>query len=81
MIILLMGVTGVGKTTVGRALADSLQCKFADADDFHPPANIAKMHAGIPLDDADCGRGCKRCMMLSCCGLNAANARCWPARR
>jgi gluconokinase len=48
-----MGVTGVGKTTVGRALADELQWRFADADDYHPPANIAKMKAGIPLDDAD----------------------------
>jgi gluconokinase len=48
-----MGVTGSGKTTIGRALAESLQWQFADADDFHPPANVARMHAGIPLDDAD----------------------------
>jgi gluconokinase len=53
MIILLMGVTGAGKTTVGRALAAELRWNFADADDFHSPANVAKMHAGIPLDDAD----------------------------
>jgi gluconokinase len=53
MIVILMGVTGVGKTTVGQALAAELQWKFVDADDFHPPANVAKMHAGIPLDDAD----------------------------
>jgi gluconokinase len=48
-----MGVTGSGKTTVGKALAKSLHWQFADADDFHSPANIAKMRAGIPLDDVD----------------------------
>ena len=53
MVILLMGVAGSGKTTVGRLLADELHWSFADADDFHPPANIAKMAAGQPLDDAD----------------------------
>ena len=53
MVILVMGVTGSGKTTVGKALAESVHWQFADADDFHPPANIAKMRAGIPLDDAD----------------------------
>lgn len=50
---MVMGVSGVGKTTVGRALAEQLHFHFIDADDFHPPANVAKMHAGIPLDDAD----------------------------
>jgi gluconokinase len=53
MVILLMGVTGSGKTTVGQALAESLRWQFIDADDFHPPSNVAKMRAGIPLDDAD----------------------------
>jgi gluconokinase len=53
MVILLMGVTGSGKTTVGQALAESLHWQFADADAFHPPANVAKMQAGIPLNDAD----------------------------
>jgi len=53
MVILLMGVTGSGKTTIGRALAESLNWQFVDADDFHPPANVAKMCAGIPLDDTD----------------------------
>jgi len=48
-----MGVTGSGKTTVGQALADSLHWQFVDADDFHPPSNVAKMRAGVPLDDAD----------------------------
>ncbi len=48
-----MGVSGVGKTTIGQELAQELGWAFADADDFHPAANIAKMRAGIPLDDAD----------------------------
>ncbi len=48
-----MGVAGSGKTTVGRRLAGSLGWSFVEADDFHPPANVAKMRAGIPLDDAD----------------------------
>jgi gluconokinase len=51
--ILVMGVSGSGKSTVGAALAQRLGVPFADADDFHPPANIAKMTAGIPLDDDD----------------------------
>src|SRR5438132_7357806 len=48
-----MGVAGSGKTRVGRALAESLGWPFYDADDFHPPANVAKMAAGIPLTDED----------------------------
>jgi gluconokinase len=53
MIIVLMGVTGSGKTTVGKLLADELGWKYYDADDFHSPANIEKMKRGIPLDDVD----------------------------
>ncbi|BBY83365.1 gluconokinase [Mycolicibacterium pulveris] len=48
-----MGVSGSGKSTVGAALAQRLRVPFADADDFHPPANIAKMTSGEPLDDDD----------------------------
>lgn len=48
-----MGVTGSGKTTIGTLLAQHLRWTFLDADDFHSAANKAKMHAGIPLDDAD----------------------------
>lgn len=48
-----MGVSGSGKSTVGAALAQRLGVRFADADHFHPRANIAKMKAGIPLDDDD----------------------------
>ncbi|HNC23154.1 MAG TPA: gluconokinase [Opitutaceae bacterium] len=53
MVVILMGVAGSGKTTIGRQLASELGWEFADADDFHPPANIAKMSAGQPLDDHD----------------------------
>ena len=51
--IVVMGVSGSGKSTVGAALAQRLRVPFADADDFHPPANIEKMSAGQPLDDDD----------------------------
>jgi gluconokinase len=53
MVILVMGVTGSGKTTVGRLLAECLGWIFLDADDFHSAANKEKMHRGIPLTDAD----------------------------
>ncbi|MCX6954859.1 MAG: gluconokinase [Verrucomicrobia bacterium] len=53
MVIVLMGVAGSGKTTVGQQLAAALGWSFRDADDFHPPANVAKMSAGTPLTDAD----------------------------
>ncbi len=51
--IVVMGVSGSGKSTVGAALSQRLRVPFADADDFHPAANIAKMTAGQPLDDDD----------------------------
>ncbi len=51
--IVVMGVAGAGKTTVASELAARLGCEVADADDFHPQANIAKMAAGIPLQDDD----------------------------
>jgi gluconokinase len=50
--LVVMGVSGTGKTTVGRLLADRLGWVFAEGDDFHPPANVASMQAGVPLDDA-----------------------------
>jgi MFS transporter, ACS family, tartrate transporter len=53
MIVLLMGVTGAGKTTIGRGLAERLGWLYLDADDFHSPANKAKMHRGEALTDAD----------------------------
>jgi gluconokinase len=48
-----MGVSGSGKTTIGRVLADELGWTFLDADDFHPPASVAKMAAGMALNDED----------------------------
>ena len=53
MIVLVMGVEGAGKSTVGRALAQELGWQFADGDDFHSAENKAKIHAGIPLTDQD----------------------------
>jgi gluconokinase len=55
VIVIVAGVSGSGKTTVGALLAGRLGCQFADADDFHPAANVEKMRAGIPLTDADRG--------------------------
>lgn len=53
MIVLVMGVSGSGKSTIGRLLADALGAAFLEADSFHPPANVAKMTSGRPLEDAD----------------------------
>jgi gluconokinase len=53
MIVVVMGVAGAGKTTVGQLLAAALGAEFIDADDHHPPENVAKMRAGTPLTDAD----------------------------
>ena len=50
--LIVMGVSGCGKSSVGKALASKLGWDFYDADDFHPPANLAKMASGIPLDDS-----------------------------
>lgn len=52
-VVVMMGVSGSGKTAIGRALAQRLNCPFFDGDDFHPPENVAKMASGIPLDDDD----------------------------
>ena len=53
MIVVLMGVSGIGKTTIGTLLGRELGWPFYDGDDFHPPANVEKMRHGIPLTDAD----------------------------
>jgi gluconokinase len=53
MVVIVMGVTGAGKTTVGTALAAELMWRFVEGDLLHPPANVAKMRAGVALTDAD----------------------------
>jgi gluconokinase len=53
MILVLMGVSGSGKTTIGARLAEELGWRFLDADDFHSPENVRRMAAGIPLTDRD----------------------------
>jgi gluconokinase len=53
MIVIVMGVVGAGKTTIGRLLAEQLGWTFADADDFHSPQNVEKIRRGIPLTDED----------------------------
>jgi carbohydrate kinase (thermoresistant glucokinase family) len=52
-VIVVMGVAGSGKSTIGPMLARRLDCEFADADAFHPPANVEKMKSGVPLTDED----------------------------
>ncbi|MEI5010219.1 gluconokinase [Streptomyces sp. NPDC058423] len=52
-VVVVMGVAGTGKTTIGPLVAEALGVPYAEGDDFHPADNIAKMSAGIPLDDAD----------------------------
>jgi carbohydrate kinase (thermoresistant glucokinase family) len=83
--VIVMGVSGCGKTTVGRGLAASLGWEFRDADDLHSPSNIAKMSAGVPLDDSDripwlaavraeidtqCAKGAK--IVMACSALKEA---------
>ena len=51
--VVVMGVSGCGKSSIGAAVARALGARFIDGDDLHPPENIAKMAAGIPLEDAD----------------------------
>lgn len=60
MVIVVMGVSGCGKSTIGTLLAERLQLPFYDADDYHPPANVEKMSAGAPLTDEDRGPWLKK---------------------
>jgi gluconokinase len=53
VIVVVMGVSGSGKSTIGALLAQRLGVEFLDADEYHPPQNVAKMAAGTPLEDAD----------------------------
>jgi carbohydrate kinase (thermoresistant glucokinase family) len=53
MVIVAIGVSGSGKSSLGQALARAIGADFQEGDDLHPPANIDKLHAGVPLDDTD----------------------------
>lgn len=53
LVVVVMGVSGCGKSTLGRHLSSALAVPFTDADDLHPPANVAKMRSGTPLNDDD----------------------------
>lgn len=53
MILIVMGVSGCGKSTIGALLAQKLGAEFLDADEYHPPENVARMASGVPLTDAD----------------------------
>jgi gluconokinase len=81
MIIVIFGVSGAGKTTVGKMLAEQLGWRFLEADDFHPAANIEKMRNGHPLTDED------RWPWLDCLRkqieqfLSAGEMLSWPVRR
>ena len=55
VVVVMMGVSGVGKTTIGTLLAERLGWGYAEGDSYHPPANVEKMRAGTPLEDADRG--------------------------
>ena len=55
IVVVMMGVSGVGKTTIGTMLAERLGWGYAEGDSYHPPANVEKMRAGTPLDDTDRG--------------------------
>ncbi|MFZ0547200.1 MAG: gluconokinase, partial [Candidatus Promineifilaceae bacterium] len=70
-IYVIMGVSGSGKTTIGRLLAAKLNCPFYDGDDFHPAENVAKMAAGIPLNDNDRDPWLDRLHSLICQHLQA----------
>ncbi len=73
-VVILMGVAGSGKTTVGQALAARTGWTFADGDDYHPPENVAKMSAGVPLDDCDREPWLKRLRELIDSSLEAGNS-------
>ncbi len=92
--VVVMGVSGSGKTTVGRLLAERLSCSFVDGDDLHPEANVSKMAAGVPLDDRDRAPWLKRvhaviekkvadseCVVVACSALRRSYRETIAGRR
>jgi cytidylate kinase len=79
MILLVGGVAGCGKTTVGAIVAEKLRWPVCDADSFHPPENIAKMAAGIPLNDADRARPSSSATATNCSAGGPTPG--WPSSR
>lgn len=77
MVILIMGVAGSGKTTVGTLLASALGWDFADADDFHSAENVRKMASGVPLTDEDRVPGSLTCVPWFRVIPRAAKASSW----
>jgi carbohydrate kinase (thermoresistant glucokinase family) len=77
--IIIFGVSGAGKTTVGMLLARELGWRFIEADDFHPAANIEKMRSGRPLTDKDRGLWLERLREQITRSLAAKENRCLPA--
>ena len=81
MIVIVMGVSGAGKTTIGRLLADALGATFLEADEFHSPANREKMRTGEALDDADRMPWLQRiAAALDAASGDSARPWCSPAR-
>ena len=81
MIVVVMGVTGAGKTTIGSQLARRVGWEFVDADGFHSPANVEKIKLGIPLDDADRVPWLKSLYQAIQQGSPSTGMWCWHVRR
>jgi carbohydrate kinase (thermoresistant glucokinase family) len=81
MIIVIFGVSGAGKTTVGKMLAEQLGWRFLEADDFHPAANIEKMRNGHPLTDEDRWPWLDRLRNKSSSRFPQEKMPSWPVRR
>jgi len=72
-IIIVMGVSGCGKTTIGKIIADVKKSVFVDGDDLHPQTNIKKMQSGIPLNDEDRSGWLKRIIQTACTVATSGN--------
>jgi gluconokinase len=79
VIVIIFGVSAAGKTTIGKLLAEDLNWRFYEADDFHARANIEKMRSGCPLTDKTDGRGWTDCAARSPVLWRQRRTRCLPA--